>query len=81
MEKFNQYANPKTIKMLVGNKSDLGSKRVVSQQDAETFAKENRMTYTETSALDASNIEAVFIKTVEGKDLLLVKKLIKVRYY
>ncbi|KNC51544.1 Ras-like protein YPTC6, partial [Thecamonas trahens ATCC 50062] len=46
--------------MLVGNKSDLRHLRVVMTEDAEAFAQENGISFIETSALDASNVEEAF---------------------
>ena len=48
--------------ILVGNKSDLADQRVVSQQDAETFAKSIGAKYYETSALNDfnGNVKVVF---------------------
>ena len=48
--------------ILVGNKSDLADQRVVSQQDAESFAKSIGAKYYETSALNDfnGNVKVVF---------------------
>eukprot|EP01017_Pseudomicrothorax_dubius_P036130 TRINITY_DN5145_c0_g2_i2.p1 TRINITY_DN5145_c0_g2~~TRINITY_DN5145_c0_g2_i2.p1 ORF type:complete len:142 (+),score=22.99 TRINITY_DN5145_c0_g2_i2:398-823(+) len=49
-----------TEKVLVGNKCDLSSQRMVSTEEAEVFAKANGMRYYETSALIDTNISLVF---------------------
>jgi small GTP-binding protein len=54
--------------ILVGNKSDLGTSRVVSNEEAEAFAREHELTYVETSALDGTGIETTFHRTAQ--DLL-----------
>jgi len=46
--------------MLVGNKSDLKHLRAVPTEEAKAFASENGLSFIETSALDASNVEAAF---------------------
>jgi len=46
--------------MLVGNKSDLRHLRAVPTEDAKAFASENNLSFIETSALDASNVELAF---------------------
>jgi Ras-related protein Rab-11A len=46
--------------MLVGNKSDLKHLRAVPTEEAKTFAAENGLSFIETSALDASNVESAF---------------------
>ncbi|KAJ3060643.1 hypothetical protein HDU98_003429 [Podochytrium sp. JEL0797] len=48
--------------MLVGNKSDLKHLRAVSTEEAKNYAAENGLTFIETSALDASNVEPAFQK-------------------
>ncbi|CAO3591284.1 unnamed protein product [Absidia cylindrospora] len=63
-----RHANPHTTIVLVGNKSDLDeSKRQVTSEEAERFAKENGIAlFLETSAKSASNVEEVFVKTAEN---------------
>ncbi|SZF03336.1 unnamed protein product [Blumeria hordei] len=46
--------------MLVGNKSDLRHLRAVPTDEAKAFASENNLSFIETSALDASNVELAF---------------------
>jgi len=46
--------------MLVGNKSDLRHLRAVPTDEAKQFASENNLSFIETSALDASNVELAF---------------------
>ncbi|KAE8689601.1 Ras-related protein RABA2c [Hibiscus syriacus] len=48
--------------MMAGNKSDLNHLRAVSKEDAESFADKEGLSFLETSALDASNIEKAFQK-------------------
>jgi Ras-related protein Rab-11A len=43
--------------MLVGNKSDLRHLRAVPTEEAQAFATENNLSFIETSAMDASNVE------------------------
>ncbi|CEG74011.1 Putative Ras-like protein Rab-2A [Rhizopus microsporus] len=65
LEDVRQHANPNTVIMLIGNKSDLESKRQVSREEAERFAQENGLFFLETSAKTANNIEEAFVKTAE----------------
>jgi len=51
--------------MLIGNKSDLDSKRAVTQEEGAAFAKENNLVFLETSAKTAANVEEAFIKTAQ----------------
>lgn len=45
--------------MLIGNKSDLESKRAVSYEEGEAFAKANGLFFMETSAKTSANVEEV----------------------
>ena len=52
--------------MLVGNKSDLRHLRAVPTEEAKAFATENHLSFIETSALDASNVEGAFQNILTG---------------
>jgi Ras-related protein Rab-2A len=47
---------------LVGNKTDLESKRVVSKEEGQKFADDNGLLFFETSAQNGENIEELFNK-------------------
>ncbi|KAG0449711.1 hypothetical protein HPP92_027143 [Vanilla planifolia] len=47
--------------MLVGNKTDLEEDRAVPTEDAEEFAQKEGLFFLETSALEATNVEAAFM--------------------
>jgi GTPase SAR1 family protein len=55
--------------MLVGNKSDLRHLRAVPTEEAKAFAKDNGLSFIETSALDASNVEGAFQSILTGASL------------
>mmetsp|Transcript_24501 Transcript_24501/g.56453 ORF Transcript_24501/g.56453 Transcript_24501/m.56453 type:complete len:204 (-) Transcript_24501:271-882(-) len=65
LEEVAKYAAPHAVRLLVGNKSDLGSKREVTSVEASEFAHEKGMTYIETSAKASLNVEAAFNKLCE----------------
>lgn len=46
---------------LVGNKMDVPEHRVVSTEEAEQYARENGLLFTETSAKDDINITKCFL--------------------
>jgi GTPase SAR1 family protein len=46
--------------MLIGNKSDLEEKRVVSREEGEKFAQDNGLFFLETSAKTDDNVDEVF---------------------
>ena len=59
------------VGILVGNKYDLceedPSKRMVNYEDAQAFALENNLLFTETSALANYNIEKTFEELAKSK--------------
>ncbi|KAL5062005.1 hypothetical protein RYX36_023742 [Vicia faba] len=63
LEDARQHADSNITIMLIGNKSDLIKKRVVSTEEGEMFARENGLIFMEVSAKNAENVEDAFIKT------------------
>lgn len=62
MDDIDRYqTNPVTTKILVGNKCDLESKRVIPYNTAKDFADEQGMYFFETSCKNDVNIENIFI--------------------
>ncbi|XP_049416310.1 ras-related protein R-Ras isoform X2 [Epinephelus fuscoguttatus] len=51
--------------VLVGNKADLEQQRVISREDAQAFARENRIHYMEASAKNRYNVDEVFMELVQ----------------
>lgn len=51
--------------MLIGNKSDLESRREVKKEEGEAFAREHGLVFMETSARTAANVEEAFINTAK----------------
>ena len=49
--------------MLVGNKSDLETKREVSTEEGQAFADKHGLFFLETSAKTAMNVESAFLET------------------
>ena len=63
--------------MLIGNKSDLASERMVNFEDAQVYAEKEQMALLETSALDSSNVSAAFeciIKEIYKQQIKLQEK-------
>lgn len=58
LKELRDHADSNIVIMLVGNKSDLKHLRAVPTEEAKAFAAENNLNFIETSALDASNVEA-----------------------
>ncbi|KAI0162701.1 secretion-related small GTPase [Pestalotiopsis sp. NC0098] len=60
LKELRDHADANIVIMLVGNKSDLRHLRAVPTDEAKAFASENHLSFIETSALDASNVELAF---------------------
>jgi len=60
LKELRDHADSNIVIMLVGNKSDLKHLRAVPTEEAKAFSTENGLSFIETSALDASNVEAAF---------------------
>jgi len=60
LKELRDHADSNIVIMLVGNKSDLKHLRAVPTEEAKGFSTENGLSFIETSALDASNVEAAF---------------------
>ncbi|KAI4524937.1 GTPase [Schizophyllum commune] len=60
LKELRDHADSNIVIMLVGNKSDLKHLRAVPTDEAKSFAAENNLSFIETSALDASNVESAF---------------------
>jgi len=60
LKELRDHADSNIVIMLVGNKSDLKHLRAVATEEAKAFSTENGLSFIETSALDASNVESAF---------------------
>ena len=67
LKELREHADSNIVIMLVGNKSDLRHLRAVPTEDAKAFAGENKLSFIETSALDASNVELAFQNILTGR--------------
>jgi len=66
LKELRDHADTNIVIMLVGNKSDLRHLRAVPTDEAKQFAAENGLSFIETSALDASNVELSFQRILTG---------------
>jgi len=71
LSEVDRYANENTAKLLVGNKADLIEEKQVSEETAQRFADKLNISFLETSAKIATNVDAAF--------LTMAKELIKNR--
>ena len=60
LKELRDHADSNIVIMLVGNKSDLRHLRSVQAEDAKTFCEKETLSFIETSALDATNVEEAF---------------------
>ena len=60
LHEIDKYAGERVNKLLIGNKVDLISKRAVTFEQAKEFADSLGISYIETSAKNASNIDKSF---------------------
>ncbi|KAL3532354.1 hypothetical protein ACH5RR_005875 [Cinchona calisaya] len=63
LEDLRKYAADNITIMLIGNKSDLDSKRTVSTEEGSEFAQKNGLIFVECSAKTAQNVEEAFVCT------------------
>uniref|UniRef100_K7L170 Uncharacterized protein n=1 Tax=Glycine max TaxID=3847 RepID=K7L170_SOYBN len=61
LSEIDRYASDNVNKLLVGNKSDMTTNRVVSYDTAKEFADQIGIPFMETSAKDATNVEDAFM--------------------
>lgn len=60
LKELRDHADANIVIMLVGNKSDLRHLRSVQTEDAKSFCERENLSFIETSALEATNVEQAF---------------------
>ena len=65
MIEIDKFAKQGVLRIIVGNKKDLESKRQISTKDAESLADKYGIKFMEVSAKDNTNIEALFLDIVK----------------
>lgn len=61
LQEIDRFASEHVCKLLVGNKNDMTSKKVVDTETAKEFADSLNIKFLETSAKTAENVEAAFL--------------------
>ncbi|XP_009769694.1 ras-related protein RABA2a [Nicotiana tabacum] len=60
LKELRDHADSNIVIMLIGNKTDLKHLRAVDTEDAQSFAEKEGLSFIETSALEATNVEKAF---------------------
>ncbi|RZC62632.1 hypothetical protein C5167_024374 [Papaver somniferum] len=60
LKELREHADSNIVIMLIGNKTDLKHLRAVATEDAQSFAEKEGLSFIETSALEAINVEKAF---------------------
>ena len=60
LRELRDHADSNIVIMMAGNKSDLNHLRAVSEDDGQSLAEKEGLSFLETSALEATNIEKAF---------------------
>jgi len=66
LKELKENSDNDMVIMLVGNKSDLTNQRQVRTDEGKAFASTNGLSFIETSALDASNVNEAFTEILTG---------------
>ncbi|KAJ7233174.1 GTPase, partial [Mycena rebaudengoi] len=74
LTEIRNHTNSKTVLTLVGNKSDLISRRAVSTEEASQFSLKNGLRFMETSAMTAMNVRFVFDTLFSGSRSFFVRE-------
>ncbi|CAH0486008.1 unnamed protein product [Peronospora farinosa] len=77
LKELRDHADINTVIMLVGNKSDLRHLRAVSTEEAMAFAEKNNLAFIETSALEATGVDAAFQRILTEIYKLMSRKTIQ----
>jgi len=60
LKELRDHADANIVIMLIGNKTDLKHLRAVATEDAQGYAEKEGLSFIETSALEATNVENAF---------------------
>ncbi|XVE49770.1 hypothetical protein DITRI_Ditri01bG0108200 [Diplodiscus trichospermus] len=64
LNELREYGNLEMVVVLVGNKSDLGQSRQVSEEEGRNVAEAEGLFFMETSALENLNVEEAFLQMI-----------------
>jgi len=72
LSEVDRYANENTAKLLLGNKADLVEEKQVTEENAQKFADKLGISFLETSAKTATNVDAAFLTM--AKELIAARE-------
>ncbi|XP_068647253.1 ras-related protein RABA2a [Aristolochia californica] len=73
LKELRDHADSNIVIMLIGNKTDLKHLRAVATEDAQSYAEKEGLSFIETSALEAINVEKAF-QTILGEIYRIISK-------
>ncbi|KAF5734025.1 ras-related protein RABA6a [Tripterygium wilfordii] len=74
LHEIREFGSSDMVIVLVGNKSDLGHSREVSEEEGRSLAELESLCFMETSALQNSNVEEVFLAMVANIHKIMSQK-------
>uniref|UniRef100_A0A5B6Z7E7 Putative RAB GTPase 11C n=1 Tax=Davidia involucrata TaxID=16924 RepID=A0A5B6Z7E7_DAVIN len=74
LKELRDHADSNIVIMLIGNKTDLKHLRAVATEDAQGFAEKEGLSFIETSALEATNVENAFTTILSEIYRIISKK-------
>ncbi|XP_026523189.1 ras-related protein Rab-37 isoform X2 [Pseudonaja textilis] len=80
LTEIHEYAQKDVVIMLLGNKADMSSERVIRTEDGESLAREYGVPFMETSAKTGMNVELAFLAIAKELKQRAVKQLDEPRF-
>lgn len=75
LQELREHADGDIVILLVGNKCDLRHIRAVSTDESREFSEKQNLFFIETSALDATNVDAAFETILKGNMVFHVREI------
>uniref|UniRef100_A0A1D1YD64 Ras-related protein RIC2 n=1 Tax=Anthurium amnicola TaxID=1678845 RepID=A0A1D1YD64_9ARAE len=77
LKELRDHTDPNIVVMLIGNKSDLRHLVAVTTDDGKAFAERESLYFMETSALEATNVDAAFAEVLTQIYRIVSKKAVE----
>ncbi|XP_010274710.1 PREDICTED: ras-related protein RABA6b [Nelumbo nucifera] len=79
IDELREFGDSDLVIVLVGNKSDLGQKREVAEEEGRELAEREGLCFMETSALENLNVEEAFLQMINQIHEITRKKLLEAK--